>query len=823
MKKKRLTIHLSANETPNGYLQSAIARAAAEIFADYDISLSNNRSAHRLFRDGIRDLLIVVGGENANSLLCHQLRSFHRHKIIWYFEDPYELPINVQTARDYDLIFTNDSNCVKQYEGRAKVLMLACEDTGQPRPLKERYYHYSLIASGWPNRLQHYGDISKELNASNARSCVRLVSNPFLDSYFTEYGIEAAPSVGFSEFRRIASISRVSLTINREFSAQSNELGSALTPGPRVFETAIEGAVQVVDEATAETLTTAGFIENEHFLKFENPVECAEILSLAVNDVLVDLQEVSNECYQFVRREHTYQKRLQEIRNEFDTLFAANDDASQIVASCLVPGTEDHRPVALVLAHSTVYSGARAGAEIYLHALVEGLRDKYHFQILAPSRNIDQKVASYSLFDGDNGDLIEEFECARAFGIDELDDEIVVKDILSSIRSRNYQICIVNHNIGIPFSLLEILHSIGLPYIYVCHDYYSICDSYNLLDFMGLHCKIGNSRYEYCNICTYKRRGFEAGAQFRRRAATRDVVARSNAIICNLSETAKLFGRIFSIPDQKFIVAEPPVNVNSSIIERWTSNSTLREEGAKYVAVLGNVVPNKGSRELPYLAELLKEDDIKLVIFGTHDLDSSTMDSAGIVYAGRYDFGESDQVPDLFYQCSAAVFLSPWPETYCLTLEEVSRIGLPSTVPNFDTFVERIENWTGAKVHKSIEEAASNIKGFLATTPTVERLAKSEDVRHNFVETWEVAIRRNLTPVPLNVADDKPLQWIWRKPYASWYATQGREQKPPHTKKRVKPLSRPINLKVIGDFFSLIYDRGPIDATKIAFNYLAGR
>ena len=80
-----------------------------------------------------------------------------------------------------------------------------------------------------------------------------------------------------SEFARIASLSRISLSIHRDFSTHPGAKTLATTPGPRLFEIGMAGGFQLFDSTLSEI---EKYLEpNKEIITFDNADDCAEKLN----------------------------------------------------------------------------------------------------------------------------------------------------------------------------------------------------------------------------------------------------------------------------------------------------------------------------------------------------------------------------------------------------------------------------------------------------------------------------------------------------------------------------------------------------------------
>jgi hypothetical protein len=88
------------------------------------------------------------------------------------------------------------------------------------------------------------------------------------------------------------------------------------------------------------------------------------------------------------------------------------------------------------------------------------------------------------------------------------------------------------HLIGFPLSLPLISRACGVPSIWTLHDYYLICDRYNLLDFEMKFCDIACKSIDHCDVCLTAG-GLLKGSQTRRRNFVSVIVQAFDVLIAS--------------------------------------------------------------------------------------------------------------------------------------------------------------------------------------------------------------------------------------------------------------------------------------------------
>ena len=179
-------------------------------------------------------------------------------------------------------------------------------------------------------------------------------------------------------------------------------------------------------------------------------------------------------------REHTYEHRTRHI---IDRFLSTPPDMSLARAA-----REPRAPVnVLLVAHNQHGYKPGGGVEVYLE----------HFMNLAPDH------AVYRLFPfEENGQHAYRVVDARGATVDyplgarcheyalfDAEREQVFARIMDE-----YHIGIVHfhHLIGHPLSLPMLASAYGAPVLWTLHDYFLICDRFNLLDYHGVYCDIAS-------------------------------------------------------------------------------------------------------------------------------------------------------------------------------------------------------------------------------------------------------------------------------------------------------------------------------------------
>ncbi len=131
------------------------------------------------------------------------------------------------------------------------------------------------------------------------------------------------------------------------------------------------------------------------------------------------------------------------------------------------------------------------------------------------------------------------------------------------------------------------------------------------------------------------------------------------------------------------------VGIRAGDAPRWASlpSPPLR------IAAIGNHGHNKGADTVIALIRRLASEQVQFRVAGTIDegyrpqLEALSGDSVRLL--GPY---EPEHVGHILHDCHVALFASPWPETFMITLSEALHAGAVPVGPNLGAFAERVRD-----------------------------------------------------------------------------------------------------------------------------------
>ncbi|HYG88456.1 MAG TPA: glycosyltransferase [Azospirillum sp.] len=297
---------------PNRYLPVALHRAFAADPSVGTAVLATYREAMAAAEAMRPTLLLAFGGEEIDHFLLHKLIRLSGRSAIWFTEDPYELSRNLASAELVDLVFTNDRASVARYGSKGHYLPLAGFEPFHERPLDPAGRRYDLFFAGtaWPNRVEMF----QKLLAIDSGLRLKLFVPP---SPFGGFSAEGGPNVSAQDihvsgmdFARFASRSSATLYLTRNFSTSPGSPSMTPSPGPRFFETALAGGIQVYEPGTLDL--PDGFVDGESVFPFRTLEELVDIVGTLRDDPAA-WAAAAGRAQAVTREKHCYRHRVTAI------------------------------------------------------------------------------------------------------------------------------------------------------------------------------------------------------------------------------------------------------------------------------------------------------------------------------------------------------------------------------------------------------------------------------------------------------------------------------------------------------------------------------
>ena len=621
------------------------------------------------------DGFIAFDGEEADNAIVRRLCRLIPLSAIWFTEDPYEYYRNIEVARSFKLIFSNDAATAARYPGIAFHLPLAADRAAHFIPLQKYPTRFDVFFAGtaWPNRLEFLRNL--QLSDPSLSMKLVLVTNPSLTPHISRFlpYFDLSPGISIRDLCRLANSSLVTLTLPRQFSTDPrNATLTSDTPGPRIFETALAGSCQLVDSSVTPQ-AHALFTPDLHFLPFQTLAECRAQIAFA-KDNRSAANDIADRSQQHALACHLYDNRVAEIVSRLRDVQSTGIKAS---------GKTSRR--VLLVAHNITKYGHFGGAELYLERIRQHVQ-AFETWTLVPDRT-RAAPGSYVLLSPDDV-AVEEFTLSDPVLIDVLSHPEFELRFQSLLSRHAFDVVHFNHLIGYPLSLPHFARAYGSKVVFSLHDYYSLCVNFNLIGMESRYCAIPERPAETCDICLERTKGFSPGSQARRLRFLRHAFEMVDTVLVGSQSSADIFHAMFPHMRDRTAILPPPIELPSKVAGPRDIDANT---GILNVAILGNFTPEKGSEAALRLFRQTKGLPIAFHVFGRVDessrRDIEALESPQVRVHGPYAPG---RFPPALLTCTVGLFLSPWPETYCMTLTEAQFLGIVPIVTAIGAQAERV-------------------------------------------------------------------------------------------------------------------------------------
>lgn len=640
----------------NGYILQGLMRALRRAHRG-ELYLIDPVDLGQVPSDPDRQALLVYGGEELHRLPPEQLRRSFARRAVWFTEDPYERGPNRLHAELFQCVFTNDSGSVQAYPAARHLPLAAAPDLlpDLPAALPSRLAFFSGTA--WPNRKRLLAQL-QQATEDPAALDLHLVANTVVENTPGAQGLAAglqfSPPIPISEFSLRAARSLCTLVIGRDFSGSGAHLFSR-SPGPRLFEAGFTGSCQLVHAGEIAEMP-ADLEEGQHFLRFHTLHDLLELLA-AARQRPQRFQAIGAAMAARIRSHHTYDQRARVL---LEALGQCPPEPIHVPAA-------DQQPLRLLfLSHEQARPGFHhGGAGLCLQAILGATPSHVQVRVLCRAGDDGRR---FELFDG-QGALVGGFRCRHRvdeFSLHHPEFEAQVAALLAEWQP---QLVHVNHLIGFTPAVLPLARRAGARVVLTLHDYFVLCDSWNLLDAQQHFCAIDSFYDSRCVGCTAARRSqFVAADPLQRRVVMAEALAHVHQLIVpSAAAEAQLRGVFPHLPAAA--VFEPTA--------AGPAQPLSPAQGEELVVLLpGNLAANKGFHDLWRILEEVELLDLPVRFRVLGRVDGWIRRQLGahprVELAGPYGPGE---FADRSSGCDLALFLSPWPETYCITFDEWARTG----------------------------------------------------------------------------------------------------------------------------------------------------
>jgi glycosyltransferase involved in cell wall biosynthesis len=341
------------------------------------------------------------------------------------------------------------------------------------------------------------------------------------------------------------------------------------------------------------------------------------------------------------------------------------------------------RPRILCVAHGTIESNS-GGVEVYQRLIAEQLRDQFEFLFFAPDLNGGDR-GSYVLYSLES-DLRESYTPDPPV-LPEHASHPGLERIFSDILERHQAALVHFHHLlrQVP-SLPAVARGCGVPVVLSVHDFFAVCDEYNLLTEEGRYCGVLEQAPVDCDSCLYELRGYKKGSQGKRRAFYEEALRNSDRVVFNTIGIRDQFQTVFrNLDSSRTRVIGAPSGT------RFQAPVARSLEGPLRVLIPNGLSRLKGGDVLCDLVASTRGLPIEYHFFGRTDRDYPDYRVLGLNSMIRLHGAYTRSDLEAFAPSAhLSIHASIWPETYCISLSEMWDLGLVPIASRMGALGERI-------------------------------------------------------------------------------------------------------------------------------------
>lgn len=307
------------------------------------------------------------------------------------------------------------------------------------------------------------------------------------------------------------------------------------------------------------------------------------------------------------------------------------------------------------------------GTTLHVLDLINNMRDKYNFHVLAPMDGI-YKLTSYF----ESSKKVTKFpavDSCNLYGFYNQQYRKMIENIVDGFRIDTIH---VHHMIGHFFDIIDVAKEKNIKSIITLHDFYCLCPSINMLYKMEKYCP--NLKNKNCQECISYKTGLRNNVIPNWRKKWNEFLSDFNKIIVPSTNTKKEIEKVHK--NIKIDVIEHGIN-----LERSKYISDIDEANVYNIAFVGVMSIHKGGLILKELIEKTKNSNLRFHLFGKTEFKELEKNQKNYVYHGKY---KREEIPKLLSENNINLVcnFSIWAETYSYTLTEEVVSGIP--VLSFD-------------------------------------------------------------------------------------------------------------------------------------------
>ncbi|RCW50904.1 CgeB family protein [Paenibacillus prosopidis] len=265
-------------------------------------------------RDFKPDLALVLLGMRVEPETVNRLKAMGIRTAIWYSDDPYYTDMTRNTARHYDIVFTNELSCIEFYRqhGCRYVfhLPLAAHFKGfHPKPVRVSYMSdICFMGSAYWHRVEFFDQIADYLATKNVRIFgiwwKRLKSYSRLKSSIQTKWLTPEETANYYNGAKIV-INLHRSPHDETFNKNSARI-PAWTTNPRTFEICASGTFQLTD---AREDLTGLYVPGRDLIVYSSPEELVSKIEYYLHNE-EERNQIALSGLDHTVRNHDYHQRI---------------------------------------------------------------------------------------------------------------------------------------------------------------------------------------------------------------------------------------------------------------------------------------------------------------------------------------------------------------------------------------------------------------------------------------------------------------------------------------------------------------------------------
>ena len=343
------------------------------------------------------------------------------------------------------------------------------------------------------------------------------------------------------------------------------------------------------------------------------------------------------------------------------------------------------RPKVLCVGHGTIERNS-GGVEVYQRIIAERLAPQFEFLFFAPDLHSNEK-GNYLLYSLES-DLRENYRPSPQVRADHFSHPDLERILLGITKEHRISLVHFHHLIRQVPNLILACNSRGIPTVFSVHDYYAICDEYNLLNFEGRYCGVFENGFQKCDSCLYLKARHKFGSQKLRHEKFSEALLATDRLIFNTEGGRSNLKGIFPLlEDSKLRVVGAPSGT------KFKSADQRPQDGPLRVLIPNGLSRLKGGETLRELVRLTQGMPIEYHFFGKSEREFSEEEirvlNDQVHFHGHYT---REFLSEFSSSIHLSIHASIWPETFCISLSEMWDLGVVPIASNIGALSERIRD-----------------------------------------------------------------------------------------------------------------------------------